>query len=251
MLIQSCPEAERRARAFAGRWPQRLREVGALRLRKATPADRVDPEVEARQRLLVGVAVEEWSDGEVLLLEPRVDRFAHDQMRTLVNCLTVSGDTRAVAFSIYPSERDELCLLWDRAWLLHGGHPRALITWDRRRGELCVSGPFRSASARLIQPLVELPIVSAESLRLFLHAAGQDRADAPAYRWSNRIATLRRSGLLLPLDQLTEVTTAVRAAHAEAVGRPLDQRPTRLYRSVLYDLQRAYGSEVWSRRSAR
>lgn len=241
MLIQRNSDAERRARVLVAGWPQVLRDVGALRVRKATRVDTLDPEADARQRLLVSQAVEDWAHGEILVLEPRVDRLDYDQMKSLVGRLSVTPDTRALAFSIFPTERDDLSFLWDRACLSTGERHLALVTWNRQQGEVGVSGRFRSASVDLIQPLGELPVVSAELLRGFQESS-QDHEDAPAYRWSNRVANLRRSGLLLPLDQLTDVTTAVRAAHAEAVGRPLDQRPTRLYRSLLYDLRRAYRS---------
>lgn len=258
MVIQQDVNVERQVRMLVAGWPRTLRDAGTLCFKAVTAPTRFGPDAKSRLEARVGDALEAAEPGDVLVISlveadltlDLIERVARHWERT--RRLTPEGEVDfAVAFRTDGSamQARDLSFLWDRSWARAAVRPLALtLSEGLGEGAMTVSGPFRGTTVDYIRWLPELPVVSAEIVRLVESITRGGNTDkVPNYRWSNRIAALRSAGLIVPLSEREEMG-GVRRAHAEAVGRPVDKRPTRLYRSVPYDLKRWAGYERSQRR---
>ena len=229
-------------------WPSILRGAGALRVRAVAAPTRLDPAASGRLEVRIQDSLEAAEAGDLLVISlvgvkvgiEAIELVARHWDRS--RRLPPEGEVGfAVTFLTggWGGHARDLRFLWDRSWARAAVRPLALmLSQGLGEGALSISGPFRGATADYIRWLPELPVVSAEIVsRLGAGTGTAEVESAPNYRWSNRIAALRRAGLIVPLGR-TEELGDLRKAHAEAVGRPIDKRPTRLYRSVPYDLKR-------------
>lgn len=253
MVIQQDSGVERQVRMLVAGWPRVLRDAGTLRVKAVTAPTRFDPDARGRMEARVRDSLEAAEPGDLLVMSFVEAAFNLDLIELVARQwernrrLPSQGEVGfAVAFRTDGSgmQARDLNFLWDRSWARAAVRPLALVLSEGLgEGAIKVSGPFRGTTVDYIRWLPELPVVSAEIVRLVEAATRGGNTDkVPNYRWSNRIAALRSAGLILPLTG-TEELGDVRRAHAEAVGRPVDRRPTRLYRSVPYDLKRWAGYE--------
>jgi hypothetical protein len=235
MEIQYDLEAARAARLLVAGWPARLRTIDPLRVVRIG----FEPGSAIRPRERLERALGDAMPGRIFLLPDPVEtlhlrdfQYLVEQWHSAMVAPPIGEVGFAMAFSLRSwMDQSEVTFLWSRMAARVHQHRLALVTRSDRG--LHVSAAFRGRTARWVQYLWDLPVVSAEIL-----AKLDDRRPEPNYRWSNRISALRSSGLLVPLNAYGADSVEVRRAHAEALGRESDRRPTRLYRPILYDLSR-------------
>lgn len=217
-----------------------------------------DTESVAAWRESVGSVVGDADAGTVVLVQLPAAEFlsrhqvatVHDEVaahrerngRASGECYTLIGAAFEIPESALQEEvAEDLAFVWQRVTasrmnagcpglamvaVLHGSVMRVLI-----------EAPVRSATERLARHLLDLPVVSSE---LLAKRCGEE--GVPSHRWSQRLARLKEVGLLMPIAPQLARARAVQQAHAAAVGRSVDRRRTRLYRSVVWDLVRRGGS---------
>lgn len=243
MKIQHSVEAERAARAFVAGWPARLKEAGGLRV-IAVPSPSVrNPEPRSSWDRRVPEALSSVQAGDVLLVGLPSHPVGFEVIWEIVKTWSDERNrnpSKEVPWAIAFDENDyplrDLRFMWDRGNAVLGDSALALIILRYiapLRRSLESWAPLRGESARLVSLLPGLPVVSAEILRSLTDPSGNLRVD----RWSKRIAAMRAAGFLVPLGAAVARDAEVKEAHAEAIGRRIDRRPTRLYRSVLHDLR--------------
>lgn len=223
-------------RSFVADWPDILVKRTALEVRPESGRDR------SEVRGAIDLMRKKPPVGEIIVLyvpHRFVDISDVDQLlRAWTDDLRrqpLDEVSFAVALADIPGRLHDVFLrLWEQGRAFHSTKLAFMSSEGPGSRVVHVDGPFRGRSVRRVQSLFEIPVVSAEILAAL---AGENEA-APADRWSNRIAALRRSGLLVPLQSYDAESPAVRRAHTEVIGRKVDKRPFRLYRSVLYDLVR-------------
>lgn len=187
-------------------------------------------------------AAEFLSRHQVAAVHEEVAAHRERNRRGSGECYTMIGAAFEIPESALQEEvAEDLAFVWERvaASRTNAGCPRlAMVTVLHGSSKrLMVEAPVRSATERLAHHLMDLPVVSAELL------AERCAAEAvPSHRWSQRLARLKEVGLLMPIAPQLARAREVQEAHAEAVGRSVDRRRTRLYRSVVWDLVRDAGA---------
>lgn len=243
MKIKKSLEGEREAERFVAQWPTRLTEAGALKVRPVFQPDFRKGEGQRSWENRISEALSNVQAGEILLVGLPDEPVRIPVIKEIVRMWDAERSRApgqqvawAIGFDEHNYPLEDLQFLWDRANLGLRGRAMALILLRHVtafRRTLACWVPLRGETARLASFLPGLPVVSAEILKGLTHPS----VTVSAHRWSNRLAAMRRAGLLVPLKALGAQGTAERSAHAEALGRELDRRPTRLYRSVMHDLR--------------
>lgn len=228
-------------RERVGAWPTELAGAGRLEpvlIRLSGPVAAAGDDLAEGVTRQLGV----WGEGAVLVVHiprwgatlPEVASIARawglDRREPPAGSVS-----RGVGFAVSADEVAGLELLWQRAAQTTRALGLALMCVDED-AHLHVHAGVRTSMRTLVSLLEDLPVVSSE---LLASLPGFD--PAPGYRWSQRVAALRRAGLVVPLGEAV-VGRQMRSRHAEVLKRLPERRPTQLYRSVAHDLSRAVES---------